>query len=139
MQRIPCFRDGDGRIRTLMRTAGSVIVALLSLSLISCSKHQQTAPSPKSSDAQIPTGEAGPFIVIGHLEHRDRVVTIKSGAQGVVYSVRSRDGKILFDNLTAAQLKAQSPELHNVLETGTAGYAGLAPTAPQQMMELMER
>jgi hypothetical protein len=118
-----------------MRTATSIIVAsLLSLGLISCSKHQQTT-MPRMP-AQITTGETGPFIVIGHLEHRDRVVTIKSGEQGVVYSVRNRDGKVLFENLTAAQLKAESPELHNFIEAATAGHAGLEPP---QLMKVMER
>lgn len=106
------------------------------LSAISCSKHQPTTPPPPSSATQIPPGENGPFVVMGHLEHRDRVVTIKSGAQGLVYSVRSRDGKILFDNLTAAQLKIESPEIHGFIEAATAGQAGLA--APQ-LMKVMER
>jgi hypothetical protein len=116
----------------------TVLVSWVSLSLMSCSKHLQTIPPTKPpSAAQIPTGETGPFIVIGHLEHRDRVVTIKSGAQGVVYSVRNRDGKILFDNLTAAQLKAQSPEIHDFIEAGTASHAGMAE--PQIPMKVMQR
>jgi len=122
-----------------MRRAATriVLVSWLTLSSISCSKHQQTPPSSKPPSAvQIPTGETGPFIVIGHLEHRDRVVTIKSGAQGVVYTVQSRDGKILFDNLTAAQLKSQSPELHDFIESGTASHAGMAEP---QLMKVMQR
>jgi hypothetical protein len=109
-------------------------VSLLSIASISCSKREQKTPPPAPSAAQIPASEAGPFVVIGHLEHRDRVVTIKSGEQGLVYSVRNRDGKILFDNLTAEQLKSQSPALHDLIETGTAGYAGLAP--PQRIQHI---
>jgi hypothetical protein len=55
-----------------------------------------------------PQPETGPYVVMGHLRHRDRIVTIKSGEQGTVYSVQNADGKILFENLTAAQLKSQA-------------------------------
>ena len=117
----------------MTRAASVPLTLMLSLASISCSKHQQTSPTaPPVAAAQIPTGETGPFIVIGHLEHRNRVVTIKTGAQGVVYSVRDRDGKILFDNLTVSQLKAESPELHDFIEAATAGQADLAvPQLPQ--------
>ena len=138
-QRIPCPMAGDRRIRFSMRRAASILLtlSLLSPGLISCSTQKQPTPARTPMTAtQIPAGESGPFIVIGHLEHRDRVITIKSGAQGVVYSVRNRDGKILFDNLTAAQLKTQSPELHTFIEAATAGQADLA--APQ-LMKVMER
>jgi hypothetical protein len=123
----------------MRRAAFLVTLSFLVLVFSACAKRQQkTQPLASTSPAQIPTGEAGPFVVIGHLEHRDRVVTIKSGAQGLVYSVRERDGKILFENLTAAQLKTQSPEIQSFIEAATAGQAGLtAPQAP--MMKLMTR
>jgi hypothetical protein len=123
-----------------MRRAASFLVTLSFLVLVfnACAKREQKPQPPASaSSAQIPTGETGPFVVIGHLEHRDRVVTIKSGAQGLVYSVRERDGKILFENLTAAQLKTQSPEIHSFIEAAAAGQAGLAE--PQLPMQLMTR
>ena len=115
-----------------MRSAASaiVILSLFALGLIACSM-QKTIPAPSNVSA-IPGAETGPYIVIGHLEHRDRVITVKSGAQGVVYSVRNRDGKVLFDNLTAAQLKTQSPEIHHFIDAATAGQASLA--VPQLMM-----
>jgi hypothetical protein len=115
-----------------MRTVASAIVTVALLSATSCSKHQPTTPPASASATQIPTGETGPFVVIGHLEHRDRIVTIKSGAQGLVYSVLKRDGKILFENLTAEQLKSESPELHDFIEAATAGQASV--TTPQLMM-----
>ena len=120
-----------------MRSAAStiLILSLLALGLIACSK-RQTIPAPPNV-AAIAGAETGPYIVIGHLEHRDQVITVKSGAQGVVYSVRNRDGKVLFDNLTAAQLKTQSPEIHDFIDAATAGHAGLAE--PRSMMQLMVR
>jgi hypothetical protein len=120
----------------MRRTAFALLtLSFLVVSLNACSKPtQKTQPPVAASPAQIPTGETGPFVVMGHLEHRDRVVTIKSGAEGLVYSVHDRQGKILFENLTAAQLKTQSPEIHSFIEAATAGQAGL--TVPQIPMKL---
>jgi hypothetical protein len=67
-------------------------------------------------------------VVIGHLQHRDRVVTIKSGTQGPVYSVHTADGKSLFENLTAEQLKTRSPEIYNVIDRAHVGQAELLAT-----------
>src|ERR1051325_9689090 len=58
--------------------------------------------------------------VIGYLEKRDRTITIRSGPKGPVYSVATKDGKVLFENLSAEQLKAQAPELHDFIKTGVA-------------------
>lgn len=63
------------------------------------------------------------YAVIGYLEKRDRVITIKSGPGGPVYSVATKEGKVLHENLSAEQLKAQSPELHELIKTGVAGDA----------------
>jgi hypothetical protein len=58
--------------------------------------------------------------VIGHLEKSDRVLTIKSGPRGLVYTVKSKEGKLLFEDLSAEQLRAQAPELHDLIKTGQA-------------------
>ena len=65
------------------------------------------------------------FNVIGYLEKRDRIITIKSGPKGTVYTVATKDGKVLHDNLTVEQLKAQVPDLHDLIKTGVAGDARL--------------
>ena len=65
----------------------------------------------------------GHLAVIGHLEKRDRVITIKSGPKGAVYGVATKDGTVLFENLSAEQLKAQAPEIHELIKTGVAGDA----------------
>jgi hypothetical protein len=61
--------------------------------------------------------------IIGYLEKRDRVITIKSGPKGPVYSVATKGGRVLFENLSADQLRAQAPELHEFIKTGVAGDA----------------
>ena len=104
-----------------------ILLVLASLS-VSCGRKNPIAPL-VPQNAHLPSSatepEAGPYVVVGHLVHRDRVVTVKTGGQGTVYSVLNSDGKILFDNLTAEQLKMQSPEIHTFIESGTAGFAGI--------------
>jgi len=67
--------------------------------------------------------QPGQLAVIGYLEKRDHVIAIKSGPQGPVYSVMTKDGKILFEDVSAEQLKAQAPEIHDLIKTGIAGDA----------------
>ena len=67
--------------------------------------------------------ESKSFKVIGYLEKRDRVVTIKSGPNGTVYSVATKGGKVIHENLSAEQLKAQAPDVHDLIKTGVAGDA----------------
>ena len=70
------------------------------------------------------SGEAVKPPVIGHLETRDKFVTIQSGPTGLRYLVKTKDGKVLHENLSEEQLKAQAPEIHELIKTSVAG----APT-----------
>ena len=74
-----------------------------------------------SSPGKVQKGET--LTVIGYLEKRDRVITIKSGPKGVVYTVTTKGGKVLFENLSAQQLRAQAPELHDFIKNSVAGDA----------------
>ena len=69
------------------------------------------------------------YPVIGYLEKRDRVITIKSGPKGAVYSVATKSGKVLLENVTAEQLRAQAPEIHQLIKTGYAGDARVRTSA----------
>ncbi|HZI51563.1 MAG TPA: hypothetical protein VFE29_07045 [Terriglobia bacterium] len=100
------------------------------LALSSCTKREQkaqpsTPPRAKAPEIQV-VPETGPFVVMGHLQHRDRIVTVKSGPSGRVYSVQTADGTLLFENLTAEQLKTESPQIHDFIEGATVhGHADL--------------
>jgi hypothetical protein len=94
---------------------------------------EKTGPQPARASAAAPanvrtnTGDAKgsrEVRVIGYLERRDETIIIKSGLRGPVYSVAGKDGKVLFEDLTAEQLKAQAPELHEFLKTSMATGAG---------------
>jgi hypothetical protein len=70
------------------------------------------------------TNAAADFPVVGYIEKRDRSIMIKAGPKGPVYSVKTADGKILFENLSQEQLSAKAPELGEFLKTAVAGTAG---------------
>ena len=78
----------------------------------------QTAASSSGAKA------AADFPVIGYLEKRDRTITIKAGPKGPLYSVKTADGKVLYENLSKEQLSAQAPELGKFLKSAVAGTPG---------------
>jgi len=112
-------------------------VALVGLAGLGLSQEKaRTDSTPQAKAAPSATvardGKAekrGPYTVIGYLEKRDRVITIKSSPHGPVYSVATKDGKVLFENLSAEQLKAQALEIHELIKTGVAGDARVRTSA----------
>jgi len=71
------------------------------------------APLPKLSATDgLPT--------VGYLETRDRVVAIKAGPRGTVYTVQRKDGQVLHRNLSARELQARAPELYQLVRYGLA-------------------
>jgi len=85
------------------------------------------APATAAVKANVPDKETYP--VIGYLEKRSCVITIKSSPHGTVYSVATKDGKVLHENVSAEQLKAQAPEIYEVIKTGNANDASLRVSA----------
>ena len=81
------------------------------------------APAAPGVTAKMPA-EATNSALIGHLETRDKIVTIQSGANGLRYLVKTKEGKVLHENLSEEQLEAQAPEIHELIKTSVAG----APT-----------
>jgi hypothetical protein len=65
------------------------------------------------------------FTVIGTMQSRDRIVTVKTGEAGIVYSIATKDGKSLYENVSPEKLKAEAPALHQFIESGVGGWAGL--------------
>lgn len=50
--------------------------------------------------------------VIGYLETRDQRIAIKAGD---VYTISTKDGKVLAEDVTLQQLQATNPSLHEIL------------------------
>ncbi|MFC1451818.1 PEGA domain-containing protein [Verrucomicrobiota bacterium] len=64
---------------------------------------------------------------IGHLRTRDKLITIRTGPDGPLWTVRSDSGAVLAEDLSAAALSAKFPELRDVVEGGIADWAGISP------------
>jgi hypothetical protein len=60
------------------------------------------------------------FPIIGYIEKRGKTITIKAGPKGPLYSVKTTDGKVLFENLSAEQLRAQAPDMQEFLKNAVA-------------------
>jgi len=60
-------------------------------------------------------------VVIGHLQMRDKVVTISKGEKGAIYTVKTKDGKLLDENLSEKNFQAKYPSLYDRLQDGRAG------------------
>jgi hypothetical protein len=63
--------------------------------------------------------------VIGQIRTRDKVIIILSGADGRLYTVKSKEGNILAKDLNSGELNVKFPELKNLVENGLAGDASL--------------
>jgi hypothetical protein len=59
-------------------------------------------------------------VTITRLVMRDSIVTIASNPSEVLYSVKTRDGRVINANLTEAQLEAQHPELYQQVRPAIA-------------------
>jgi hypothetical protein len=92
----------------------------------SASAKQSIAPA--TNNAAVPD-----FPIIGYIEKQDRTITIKSGPKETIYSVKSADGKLLCNNLTLEQLRAQSPDLHEFVKTAVAGNMSNGATADSRI------
>ena len=106
------------------------MLAVVGLSL-SQDKSSQSAPpkltAPHKAQPATRPGKADAvesYPVVGYLEKRDRTITIKAGPKGALYSVKTADGKVLCENLSKEQLRAQSPEIAEFLNNAVAGAAG---------------
>jgi hypothetical protein len=112
-------------------------MAAAGLALSQDKSPQSTPPklsTPRETQTNAPAGSVkapannvkarADYPVVGYLAGRDRTITIKAGPKGPVYSVKTAEGMVLCENLSANQLRAQSPELADFLKSAVAGPAG---------------
>jgi hypothetical protein len=81
------------------------------------------APRAATTNAAAAVAKAPDYAVIGHLGGRDGIITIKTGPKGPVYTVRNAKGKLVCENRSLDQLRAEAPELHQFIKTAVAGGA----------------
>ena len=113
----------------LIVVGGAVVLAGVAVLAAVRARTQPTSPAPRTTvsvakeerpQANTPINSTS-LIPIVHLEMQDKLVTVQSGPDGLVYLVQSKDGKVLHENLSEEQLKAQAPEIHELIKTSVAG------------------
>jgi hypothetical protein len=67
------------------------------------------AENPRRSESRTP-----PAATLGFIETSDRSIEIKASRAGS-YTVRSKDGRILAENISASKLQAMFPKLHQIV------------------------
>jgi hypothetical protein len=90
-----------------------IAAAVIGVSVIGWSEFARAQSGGKSSGAAV--GKA--TNVIGYLETRDRRIELKTGG---LYTVMTKSGKVIAENVTLKQLQANYPELHGVLQRSIA-------------------
>ena len=116
------------RMNQALLFGGILLVAVVGLALSQDKASSRSTPpkltSPHEAQAPAPgksVKAAASYPVICYLEQRDRTITVKAGPKGPVYSVKTADGKVLYDNLSIEQLSAQAPGLGEFLKTAVVG------------------
>jgi hypothetical protein len=84
---------------------------------------QGQATEPAQAQTPVESPDLTPIV---HLEMQNKLVTVQSGPAGLVYLVQTKDGKVLHENLSEEQLKAQAPEIHDLIKTAVAGSGSKA-------------
>ncbi len=112
----------EGIIMLMDRLLSAVLVAVVICSVRGCQKPTAPQASPARAAPATqprPRGSAdGP--VIGYLKTRDKVVTIRAGAEGPLYTITSKDGQVLAANSPASALAADFPDLNGIVNEGIA-------------------
>ncbi len=104
------------------------VAALVALALVDRAFTQtgrQKSNEPVQSQAEQQNTEQSATsdkdVVIGHLQGRDRIVTISRGPKGPVYAIKNKDGKILAAKLNEKELQTKYPAIYNQVKYGLAG------------------
>ena len=102
-----------------------VMVAFVMISDTAPAQDQKNSGSPKTNTVEKKTGQTAPngATSIGHLESRDRIITITKGPKGPLYTVKTKDGKIIAKKIDEKNLQAKYPDIYYQIKTGIAGNA----------------
>ncbi len=63
--------------------------------------------------------------VILKMMQRDRIITVKSEGAKALYTVETKDGKVLAKDVKLDELKAQNPDLYKQVKDAVAGASGI--------------
>ena len=100
------------------------LVAMILLLGGCCGSDQGTAS--KRAEPEAP--------VLGYLDTKDYRITITSGSQAPLYTVRDAHGAVLARDLSQLELSMRFPELQQVVETGMADLDASLTPSPLEML-----
>jgi hypothetical protein len=102
---------------------------LVSLGILAICIALMPATSPAGEQNGKPQTPAGKYVVIGHLQSRDKIVTISLGPKGAVYTIKNKAGRILAAQIQEKDLQDKYPSIYYQITSGVAGNdAILRPT-----------
>jgi hypothetical protein len=84
-------------------------------------KDNQPAKSQLIDQNKKPATSVEKGSVMGHLQFRDKVVTIIRGSKGPEYTIKTKDGRTLAESIGEKDLKAKYPAIFNQVKHGLAG------------------
>ena len=98
----------------------------------------QATPEDEMVVFQPEEGKQSKGSVIGHLKTRDRVITITTGPDGPLYTINSKEGRLIALNLSGEELATRFPALHEKIEKSLADpkiWAGIDLFRNEQQVE----
>jgi hypothetical protein len=102
---------------------------LISLGILAICIAVMPATSPAGEQKEKPQTPDAKYVVIGHLQSRDKVVTISLGPNGAVYTIKNKAGKVLEAQIQEKDLQDKYPTIYYQITSGVAGNdATLRPT-----------
>ena len=108
-----CARQSSTDSR-VMHTEGTVDKDMVTA--VSTGGAADVVTEPAASDAAVTDPEPDPKnagIIIGHFRGRQHTITIYSSQEGPRFSVKTDDGRVLAEALSAREIQAKLPEVYN--------------------------
>lgn len=105
------------------------VLALLAVPLVTGQSELVSGQSDelqKQGDHQSNAIKSAP--VIGYLETRNQQITMKAGG---LYTIYTKDGEVLAEDVTLQQLEATNPSLHEILEQAIAANGRIQDVSPR--------
>ncbi len=101
---------GFGKFGLVMFAAGFVLFAM--------NRPWPESPPPRSTEIKSQgVGLPDPGPTMGYLDTRDHRITLHGSG---VYTIATKDGRVLAEKVTLKQLQASNPQLHGILQRAVA-------------------
>ena len=121
----------------------AVVIALMTagsyFAQVSNEQIRKSAISPQSDRGKKPEAAAGNEVIIGVLKSRDKEVTILQGTKGVLYTIKTKAGKILAARIGEGALRTKYPALYDQFQHGLAGNDAAIRQFPEKPVPIPAR